>query len=106
MGIRPARGILLYGPPGTGKTLRAKAVATESKANFISIKGPELLTKWVGESEKGVREVFKKARQAAPCIVFFFILYCGESLMRGSGNTRTPMMITVTISMVYLLIAY
>jgi transitional endoplasmic reticulum ATPase len=61
----------LYGPPGTGKTLIAKAIATTSEANFISIKGPELLSKWVGESEKGVREVFRKARQAAPCVVFF-----------------------------------
>ncbi|MDW0144302.1 MAG: CDC48 family AAA ATPase, partial [Nitrososphaeraceae archaeon] len=67
----PPKGILLYGPPGTGKTLMAKAAAHESEANFISIKGPELLTKWVGESEKGVREIFRKARQAAPCIVFF-----------------------------------
>ena len=67
----PPKGILLYGPPGTGKTLMAKAAAHEGEANFISIKGPELLSKWVGESEKGVREVFRKARQAAPCIVFF-----------------------------------
>ena len=67
----PPKGILLYGPPGTGKTLIAKAAANESEANFISIKGPELLSKWVGESEKGVREVFRKARQAAPCIIFF-----------------------------------
>jgi len=67
----PSKGILLAGPPGTGKTLVAKAVARESQVNFISIKGPALLSKWVGESEKGVREVFKKARQAAPCIVFF-----------------------------------
>jgi transitional endoplasmic reticulum ATPase len=67
----PPKGILLYGPPGTGKTLLAKAAANESEANFISIKGPELLSKWVGESEKGVREVFRKARQAAPCIIFF-----------------------------------
>ena len=71
MGIRPPRGILLYGPPGCGKTLLARAVATESKANFISIKGPELLSKWVGESEKAIREVFRKAKMAAPCIVFF-----------------------------------
>lgn len=69
--VRPPKGILLYGPPGTGKTLIAKAVATTSEANFISIKGPELISKWVGESEKGVREVFRKARQAAPCVVFF-----------------------------------
>ncbi|HJT49772.1 MAG TPA: CDC48 family AAA ATPase [Nitrososphaeraceae archaeon] len=67
----PPKGILLYGPPGTGKTLIAKAAANESEANFISIKGPELLSKWVGESEKGVREIFRKSRQAAPCIIFF-----------------------------------
>ena len=67
----PPKGIFLYGPPGTGKTLLAKAAANESEANFISIKGPELLSKWVGESEKGVREIFRKARQAAPCIIFF-----------------------------------
>src|SRR6188472_1751793 len=69
--VRPPKGLLLYGPPGTGKTMIAKAVATTSEANFISVKGPELLSKWVGESEKGVREIFRKARQAAPCIVFF-----------------------------------
>lgn len=66
----PARGIILYGPPGTGKTLLAKAVASESGVNFISIKGSELLSKWIGESEKGVREIFRKARMASPCIVF------------------------------------
>ena len=71
LGVRPPRGILLFGAPGTGKTLLAKAVANESEANFISIKGPELLSKWVGESEKAVREVFKKARQVSPCIIFF-----------------------------------
>ncbi len=70
MGINAPRGILLYGAPGTGKTMLAKAVASESKANFISIKGPEVLSKWVGESEKAVRELFKKARQVAPTIVF------------------------------------
>jgi transitional endoplasmic reticulum ATPase len=69
--VKPPKGLLLYGPPGTGKTMIAKAVATTSEANFISIKGPELLSKWVGESEKGVREIFRKARQAAPCIIFF-----------------------------------
>ena len=69
--IKPPKGILLYGPPGTGKTLLAKAVASKSESNFISIKGPELLSKWVGESEKGIREVFRKARQAAPCVIFF-----------------------------------
>jgi len=71
MGIKPPRGIFLFGPPGTGKTLLAKAVATETESNFISIRGPEILSKWVGESEKGVRETFRKARQAAPCIIFF-----------------------------------
>ena len=71
IGINPPAGILLYGPPGTGKTLLAKAVANESEANFISIKGPELLSKWVGESEKAVREVFRKARMAAPTVIFF-----------------------------------
>ncbi len=70
MGIRPPRGILLFGPPGCGKTLLARAVATESEANFISVKGPELLSKWVGESEKAVREIFRKARMAAPAIIF------------------------------------
>ncbi|MEM1743273.1 MAG: CDC48 family AAA ATPase [Nitrososphaerota archaeon] len=71
MNAKPLKGILLYGPPGTGKTLLAKAVATESEANFISVKGPEILSKWVGESEKAIREIFRKARQAAPCVVFF-----------------------------------
>ena len=71
LGVQPPRGVLLYGPPGCGKTLLAKAVATESEANFISIKGPEVLSKWVGESEKAIREVFRRARQAAPAIVFF-----------------------------------
>jgi len=70
-GIKPPKGILLAGPPGTGKTLLAKAVATESEANFISVKGPELISKWVGESEKAVREIFKKAKQVAPSIIFF-----------------------------------
>jgi len=71
MGIRAPKGVLLYGPPGTGKTLLAKAVANESEANFIQVKGPELLSMWVGESEKGIRKIFEKARQAAPTIVFF-----------------------------------
>jgi len=70
MNAKPPKGILLYGPPGTGKTLLAKAVATESEANFISVKGPEFLNKWVGESEKAVRETFRKARQASPCVIF------------------------------------
>src|SRR5438876_5269158 len=71
IGYNMPKGILLFGPSGTGKTLLAKAVATESEANFISVRGPELLSKWVGESERGVREVFKRARQASPCIIFF-----------------------------------
>jgi transitional endoplasmic reticulum ATPase len=70
-GVRPSKGVLLHGPPGTGKTLLVKAAAKQSGANFISVKGPELMSKYVGESEKGVRELFRKARQAAPCIVFF-----------------------------------
>lgn len=71
MGIRPSKGILLYGDPGTGKTLLAKALARQSEANFVSIKGSQLLSMWVGESERAVRDVFRKARQAAPCIIFF-----------------------------------
>jgi transitional endoplasmic reticulum ATPase len=71
MGIKAPRGILLYGPPGTGKTLIAQAVAKESNANFISVKGPEIFSKWLGESEKAIRETFKKARQVAPCVIFF-----------------------------------
>jgi transitional endoplasmic reticulum ATPase len=71
MGIRPPKGILLYGPPGCGKTLLARAVATESEANFITIKGPEVFSKWVGESEKAIREVFRKGRMAAPSVIFF-----------------------------------
>jgi transitional endoplasmic reticulum ATPase len=71
LGIKPPKGVLLYGPPGTGKTLLAKAVATEAQSNFIVVKGPELLSKWVGESEKAVRKIFEKARQTAPTIIFF-----------------------------------
>jgi len=70
-GTSPPKGVLLTGPPGTGKTLLGKAVASQSGVNFISVKGPALLSKWIGESERGVREVFKKAKQASPCIVFF-----------------------------------
>jgi transitional endoplasmic reticulum ATPase len=82
----PPKGILLYGPPGTGKTLIAKATANESEANFISIKGPELLSKWVGESEKGVREVFRKARQAAPCLIFFDEIDAITPARGGAGS--------------------
>jgi len=85
MAATPPKGIMLYGPPGTGKTLMAKAVATESQANFISVKGPEFLSKWVGESEKAVRDTFRKARQAAPTVLFFDEM---DSIApaRGSGT--------------------
>ena len=85
MNAKPPKGILLYGPPGTGKTMLAKAVATESEANFIAVKGPEFLNKWVGESEKAVRETFRKARQASPCVIFMDEI---DSITpeRGSGN--------------------
>ncbi|TAJ75216.1 MAG: AAA family ATPase, partial [Gallionellaceae bacterium] len=82
--ITPPKGILLHGPPGTGKTLIAKAIAKMTESNFISIKGPELLSKWVGESEKGLREIFRKARQAAPCIIFFDEL---DSLVPRRGGS-------------------
>jgi len=84
--VATPKGILLYGPPGTGKTLIAKALAKMTESNFISVKGPELLSKWVGESEKGVREIFRKARQAAPCIIFFDEI---DALVprRGSGDS-------------------
>jgi transitional endoplasmic reticulum ATPase len=86
LGVKPPKGILLYGPPGCGKTLLARAVATESEANFISIKGPEVFSKWVGESEKAIREVFRKARMAAPAVIFFDEM---DSLtpQRGSGGS-------------------
>ena len=83
LGIKPPKGVLLYGPPGTGKTLIAKAAAEESGANFIAVKGPELLSKWVGESERAVRQIFKKARQAAPAIVFFDEI---DALTRSRGG--------------------
>jgi transitional endoplasmic reticulum ATPase len=83
MGIRPPKGILLFGPPGCGKTLLARAVATESEANFITIKGPEVFSKWVGESEKAIREVFRKSRMAAPAVIFFDEF---DSLVPGRGR--------------------
>ena len=85
IGLTAPAGVLLYGPPGCGKTLVAKAVSNESKANFISIKGPELLNKYVGESEKAVRSLFKRARASAPCVIFFDEL---DSLCpkRGGGE--------------------
>ncbi len=85
VGIRPMKGVLLYGPPGTGKTMLAKAVANESEANFIAINGPEVLSKWVGESEKAVREIFRKARLSAPCIILIDELDA-IAHARGSGD--------------------
>jgi transitional endoplasmic reticulum ATPase len=82
-GIDPPAGVLLYGPPGTGKTLMAKAVANETNANFISVRGPQLLSKWVGESEKAIRQTFRKARQVAPTVIFFDEL---DSLAPGRGG--------------------
>ncbi len=90
-GVRPPRGVLIYGPPGTGKTLLAKAVANESDANFIAVKGPELLSKWVGESEKGVREVFRKARQTAPTVIFFDEI---DSIASTRGGSSTDSGVT------------
>lgn len=88
MNTAPPKGVLLYGPPGTGKTMLAKAVANESEANFISIKGPEVLSKWVGESEKAVREVFRKARQASPTIIFFDELDSITPVRGGRGDSQ------------------
>jgi transitional endoplasmic reticulum ATPase len=84
-GMSPSKGVLFYGPPGCGKTLMAKAVANECQANFISIKGPELLTMWFGESEANVRDVFEKARQAAPCVLFFDEL---DSIAQQRGGSQ------------------
>ena len=88
MDVRPPKGILIHGPPGTGKTLIAKALARTTESNFISIKGPELLSKWVGESEKGVREIFRKARQAAPCIIFFDEIDALAPRRSGADSSR------------------
>ncbi len=89
MGIRPLKGVLLFGPPGTGKTLLARAVANESEANFISISGAQVLTKYVGESEKTVRELFRKARMAAPCILFIDEVDAIAPKRRGAGGDGT-----------------
>ena len=90
-GVRPPKGILLSGPPGCGKTLLAKAVATETQVNFISVKGPALLSKYVGESERGVREIFHKAKQAAPCIIFFDEI---DALVPSPGRRRDDSQVT------------
>ena len=84
--MKPSKGVLFYGPPGCGKTLMAKAVANECSANFISVKGPELLTMWFGESEANVREIFDKARSAAPCVLFFDELDSVGSARGGSAG--------------------
>ncbi|MDD4498337.1 MAG: CDC48 family AAA ATPase, partial [Methanosarcinaceae archaeon] len=89
MGIKAPKGILLYGPPGTGKTLIAQAVARESNANFISIKGPEIFSKWLGESEKAIRETFKKARQVSPCVIFFDEIDSIAAMPGGDSDSRT-----------------
>jgi transitional endoplasmic reticulum ATPase len=92
------KGILLHGPSGTGKTMLAKAVATESEANFISVKGPELISKWVGESERGIREVFRRARQASPCVIFFdeidSIAPTRGGGMEGGAHSSTERMVS------------
>ena len=82
--MQPSRGVLFYGPPGCGKTLLAKAIANECQANFISVKGPELLTMWFGESEANVRDIFDKARSAAPCVLFFDEL---DSIAKSRGGS-------------------
>merc|ERR1711990_1226341 len=84
-GMQPSRGALFYGPPGCGKTLLAKPIANECQANFISVKGPELLTMWFGESESNVRDVFDKARAAAPCVLFFDEL---DSIAKSRGSSQ------------------
>jgi transitional endoplasmic reticulum ATPase len=93
-GVRAPKGVLLHGAPGTGKTLLAKALAGETEANFIAIKGPQLLSRWVGESERGVREIFRKARQATPCIIFFDEIDALAPRRGGGDNQVTERMVS------------
>jgi transitional endoplasmic reticulum ATPase len=86
MGIKPSKGVLLYGPPGTGKTLLAKAVAKQTEANFIQVKGPSLLSKWINDSHAGIKKIFEKARQVSPCIIFFDEIDALASRRGGQGN--------------------
>jgi transitional endoplasmic reticulum ATPase len=97
-GIKPSKGVLLHGPPGTGKTMLAKAVANEANANFISVKGPELMSKWVGESEKRVREIFKKAKQVSPSIIFFDEFDSISKQRGGSMNDSTEKIVNQLLS--------
>ena len=102
--MSPSKGVLFYGPPGCGKTLLAKAIANECQANFISIKGPELLTMWFGESEANVRDVFDKARQSAPCVLFFDELDSIATQVRKMlQQTLTYIAVSATIFHVWIL---
>ena len=99
-GMSPSKGVLFYGPPGCGKTLLAKAIANECQANFISVKGPELLTMWFGESEANVREIFDKARQSAPCVLFFDEL---DSIATQVYTHASPWLFIISGVMFYVL---